>query len=96
MLRMHCEGCLADLEFSSSHNVPALAARDELAALDYWQTTHAQCRESMQRLRESQGLASLEAQQAPAAAAPTNVVTRPEAITGPQTVPQPPKEIPPQ
>lgn len=89
MLRMHCEGCMADLEFTSSHNVPALASRDELAALEYWQTTHAQCRESMQRLRESQMQATVEPAPAPAAAPAAAPVVRPEPIAGPQVVPSP-------
>jgi hypothetical protein len=85
---MHCEGCLADLEFQSPQTVSGLASRDELSALDYWQTMHAACRESMQRLREATMYAHAEGEAAAHATAnPPAVVQRPAAISGPTVTP---------
>jgi len=57
-LQFHCEGCVSDVSFVSPNPNPSLAARDELAALNFLTQTHATCQQSMLALREAQSAAS--------------------------------------
>lgn len=57
-IQFHCEGCVSDVTFTSPNPNASLAARDELAAINYLTQAHATCQQSMLALRESQAEAS--------------------------------------
>jgi len=57
-IQFHCEGCVSDVSFTSPNPHASLAARDELAALNYLTQSHATCQQSMLAIRESQMSAS--------------------------------------